>query len=123
MTSLERLLEYSQLPDEISKNKDEKVKFNRDRAKANLKRILDARRQSYEPFVTGNIRLQDFTYAYANNVPILRPDFQFFKEIVFGFFIFLSTKKSSFFKFMMRKNLIWSLLAVTSTLSFGQAKR
>ena len=71
LTSLERLLEYSQLPDEIDKN-DEKVKFNRDRAKENLRRILNARSQSFTPFKSGAITLDDFSYAYANDVAVLK---------------------------------------------------
>ena len=71
LTSLERLLEYSQLPDEVEKSA-EKVKFNRDRAKENLRRILAARSQSFTPFKSGNVALKDFSYAYANDVVDVR---------------------------------------------------
>ena len=71
LTSLERLLEYSQLPDEVEKSA-EKVKFNRDRAKENLRRILAARSQSFTPFKSGNVALKDFSYAYANDVAVLK---------------------------------------------------
>ena len=73
LTSLERLLEYSQLSDEIDKTDgSKKVKFNRDRAKENLRRILNARNQSFTPFKSGTIKLDDFSYAYANDKAVLK---------------------------------------------------
>lgn len=89
LTSFERILEYSQLPDETNKPtgstpmnkvvsevkpemKSEDRKFNRKEAKKNLERIIDSKNMKYETFKTGNISFKDFTYAYANNIPILK---------------------------------------------------
>ena len=52
--------------------KSEDRKFNRKEAKRNLERIIDSKNMKYETFKTGNISFEDFTYAYANNIPILK---------------------------------------------------
>ena len=52
--------------------KSEDRKFNRKEAKKNLERIIDSKNMKYETFKTGNISFEDFTYAYANNIPILK---------------------------------------------------
>ena len=44
----------------------------RDRAKENLRRILNARNQSFTPFKSGTIKLDDFSYAYANDKAVLK---------------------------------------------------
>ena len=83
LTSFERILEYSQLPDETKKPTGGKFdpdlkpevedrKFNREEAKKNLERIIESKNMKYETFKTGNITFEDFTYAYANNIPILK---------------------------------------------------
>ena len=71
LTSLERILEYSQLPDEID-TETKKEKFNRERAKRNLERILKANDQNISLFDKGEISLKNFSYSYSNNVPILK---------------------------------------------------
>ena len=87
LTSFERILEYSQLPDETNKpevktgNKVQDIKpevqaedrkFNREEAKKNLERIINSKNMKYETFQTGNVTFEEFTYAYANNIPILK---------------------------------------------------
>ena len=85
LTSFERILEYSQLPDETNQTKPtgsksdpelkpevEDRKFNREEAKKNLERIIESKNMKYESFKTGNITFEDFTYAYANKIPILK---------------------------------------------------
>ena len=55
-------------------------KFNRKRANMNLQRIIGARNLEFTPFVHGNIKLENFSYAYANNLPVLKDINLEFKE-------------------------------------------
>jgi len=61
------------LPDEISTEKNKnKFEFNRKTANANLERILKSKDNKYEALKSGKVSIRDFSYAYANNNPVLK---------------------------------------------------
>ena len=78
-------MEYSQLPDEVDESSYEshkKEKFNRKRAKQNLERILKANEKKVSLFEDGDISLNDFSFSYANNLPILKDINLNFKDFI-----------------------------------------
>ena len=82
LTSLERVLEYSMLPDEETncvggQTFSQKPIFSRTEAKKNLKAIVDRKFVKTEQLQKGNIEMQKFVYGYENNEQVL-------KEITFS---------------------------------------
>ena len=75
LTSLERILEYSLLPDEenINNSKDqlELPVFNRSEAKKNLTSIINRKNVKTDSLESGKIQLKSFCYGYKNNKTVL----------------------------------------------------
>ena len=73
LTNLERVLEYSLLPDEESVG-DQNIKpaFDRRQAKKNVQDIIDRKLIKTAEIASGNIVMDSFSYGYKNNKQVLK---------------------------------------------------